>query len=450
MGRLYARPGTSYAALADALTWLWRLPSPARRPEPGAVAIGGAEDAGELAAAVEAGALAGAAVLVAGAGDAEGALPARRLVAGAVHFERSWVDGVFTVLDGGLPVVRSRAGAHAVRDGAMLFVGSEPGNWGDLAYFWVHGTLADFVGERLERPLALLPPIGCLRLDDAPGTAELQVTGVAKDDDRERRRIEGIVRSLERTGSKLVVAVVARALRDGRPAPIEEVWPAGVKAIQDGVRAGVLEPACHGLLHLDEAAYAEGRVEAREFLSVTQAQAGRMLDEATAWMAMALGKPRSFIAPAWGYSEGALEAAAERGLPTWTPPEPAPLIDGVLVRETLHDGLPGLHGLDYSPLVELAAAGVPPTVVFHGRLLDGRVQRLRAAGDYQSLARLGPRRDLERIAALRGVRWVGGAELVDRLRAHASIEPGEDGPVIPDGVETVVLHPDGRREALAA
>ena len=175
-----------------------------------------------------------------------------------------------------------------------------------------------------------------------------------------------------------------------------------------------------------------------------------MLDEATAWMTPRLGRPHSFIAPAWGYSDGALEAAAERGLPTWTPPEPAPLLDGVLVRETLHDGLPGLHGLDYSPLAELAASGVPPTVVFHGRLLDGRVERLRAAGEFRTLARLGARRDLERIAALRGVRWVGAAELVERLRAHDSIEPGEDGPLIPDGVEAVVLHPDGRREALAA
>jgi hypothetical protein len=452
MGRLYAKPGTPYAALADALAWLWRLPATATEPEPAAVGLGGPEDAAELAGAVAHGTLAGAALLAWGDGPAEGPLPARSRTITPARFDRAVVNGDFTVFDaaGGLAAVRSSAGVHAVRDGGLLMLGTNTGDWGNVAFFWVLPALAEFVGERLERTLALLPPVGCLRMDDAPGTAELQLAGTAKSDGRERRRIDGIVRTLERTGSKMVVAVVARALSDGRPAPMDEVWPEGVAALAEGVRAGVFEPACHGLLHLDELARAEGRVEAREFLNVTEAEAGRMLDEATAWMTLRLAAPRSFIAPAWGYSDGALAAAAERGLPTWIWPEPGPLLEGLRLRETLEDGLPGLYGLDYSPLATMAAGGLPPTVVFHGRLLDGRVERLREARDLGSLARLVPRRDLERIAGLPGVCWVGAAELVERFRAHATIEAGQEGPVVPEGVEAVLLHPDGRREGAVA
>lgn len=452
MGRLYARPGTPHAALAGALAWLWRLPPAATEPEPGAVGLGGPEDATELAGLVAHERLAGAALLAWGEGPPDGPLPARTRITTHARVDGALVHGDFTVFpdDFGRAAVRSNVGVHAVRDGGLLVLGTDTGDWGNLAFHWVLPALADFIGQRLGRTLALLPPIGCMRMDDAPGTAELQLAGLAKSDGRERRRIQGIVRTLRRTGSTLVVAVAARALAEGKSAPIEQIWPEGIEALAEGVRAGVLEPACHGLLHLDEAAHAEGRVDPREFLNVSREEAGRMLDHATEWMTVTLARPRSFIAPAWGYSEGALAAAAERGLPTWLWAEPGPLLEGLRLRETLEDGLPGLYRLDYAPLEKMAAVGVPPTVVFHGRLLDGRVERLREARDFGSLARLVPRRDLERIAALRGVRWVGAEELVDRLTAHVAIEPAEDGPVVPDGVEAVLMHPDGRREEVAA
>jgi peptidoglycan/xylan/chitin deacetylase (PgdA/CDA1 family) len=446
VARLHARPGTPEAALGDALSWLWRLPPTATDPEPGAVGLGGAEDAAALAAAVREGRLAGAAVLAGGEGPADGPLPERRRMTGAAaRFDGGTVEGDFALLDapGTQPAVRSSAGAHAVRDGRLLVLGAGVGGWGSLSFFWVLRALAGFVSERLERPLALLPPVGCLRLDDAPGTAELQLQGLAKDDAEETKRIDRILKALDRSGSRLVAAVVAHALWDDgeRSVPIDQVWPRAVEALSRGVEAGQIEPACHGLLHLDAAARAEGRIEAREFLNVSREEAGRLIDEASAWMTERLGPPRSFIAPAWGYSDGALAAAAERGLPTWTPPEPGPLLEGLRLRESLHDGLPGLHRLDYSPLAALASAGLPPTVVFHGRLLDGRMERLRARRDVVSLARLVGSRDLERIAGLAGVRWIGAAELVERLRAHEAIEPREDGPAVPDGVEAVLLRP---------
>ncbi|HEV3001258.1 MAG TPA: hypothetical protein VGW75_11015, partial [Solirubrobacteraceae bacterium] len=419
-GRLVAAPGSAERGVAELLAWLWRLGPVRDGPAPDAVAVGGAAGAAELRALVGERRLAGAVILAGEAGEERDGLPARRVVRGVARLRGAGaLDGEHVLLGGGQPAVRSSLGVHAVRDERVLVAGAGPERWGDLAAAWLLPALADFLPGILDRPLVALPPLGCLRLDDAPGTAELQLLDRAKPDERERRRLRAMARALESSGSRLVAAVAARALRDGDVVPIDEVWPASIALIAESVERGLMEPASHGLLHLDPAEHAAGRVAPREFLRLDRDEAGRRLDEALAWMRARLGPARSFIAPAWGYSDGALAAAAERGLTTWMPPRPGPLLDGHLLRETLHDGVPGLIGVRYAPLVRLAEAGLPPTVVFHGRMLDDRLPRLRAARDAVALARLARRRDLERIAALRGVRWVGAAELVERLRAHA-------------------------------
>jgi len=159
-----------------------------------------------------------------------------------------------------------------------------------------------------------------------------------------------------------------------------------------------------------------------------------------------LGAPASFVAPAWGYSAGALAAAAERALPTWLPPEPAALLEGCRLRETVHDGLPGLFRLDYGPLRVLSVCGLPPTVVLHGGLVDDRLEALRSPRDLPALARLALRRDLQRLPRLRGIRWVGAAELVKRLRAHAAIEWRGNELAMPAGAEAVLVTASGRRK----
>ena len=439
-GRLIAAAGSGERPFAELLAWLWRLGPVGDEPDAGAVAVGGAETAGELRALVAERRLAGAVILAAGAADAADGLPARKIVEGLARFDGGLrVEGHHTVLAGGRAVIRSSAGVHAARDDRVLVAGASPGRWGTLGQWWLLPALAEFLPEVLGRPLVALPPIGCLRLDDAPGTAELQLLGRAKPDARERRRLEAMVRALEASGSRLVAAVAARALRDGEIVPVEEIWPDSIALIAEAVDRGLMEPACHGLLHLDPAEHAAGRVAPREFARLDREEAGRRLDEALEWMHDRLGPARSFIAPAWGYSDGALEAARERELITWMPPRPAPLLDGHLLRETLHDGVPGLTGLSYAPLERLAAVGVPPTVVFHGRLLDDRLPRLRAARDVVSLARLVRTRDLERIAALRGIRWIGAGELAERLRVHSQVEVDGDRVSAPEGAETVLI-----------
>jgi hypothetical protein len=417
---LYCREGSGAAPLADGLTWLWRLGPLSDTPAATAVGIGDASEAPELAALVRERRLAGAVILAPGAGPASPPLPPRRAVTGIARFGDASTTGTYTLFASGAAAVRSSIGLHAVRDGGVLMVGAGRELWGRLDAFWVLEAVLAFLAERLGRVPARLPAIGCLRLDDFPGTAELQLRGAAKDDARQRRRAGTLLRRLDATRARLVVAVPARALRGGAEVPLDEVWPSAVATLAEGVRRGVLEPACHGLLHLDRTA---AGIEPREFARLDADAAGRRLDVATEWLARHIGPARSFVAPAWGYGPGALAAAEARGLQMWLPPDPGPVLRGLRLHETLAVGLPGLHRLDYAPLRRLAAVGLPPTVVFHGRLLDDRLARLRVTRDAVSAARLAWTPDLFRVMRLPGVRWVGAAELTDTLARHDGLAP---------------------------
>jgi hypothetical protein len=85
-------------------------------------------------------------------------------------------------------------------------------------------------------------------------------------------------------------------------------------------------------------------------------------------------------------------------------------------------------------------------VVLHGRLLDDRLVHR----DVFALARLALRRDLARLMRLRGVRWVGAAELLALLRLHDRIEIRDGDLRLPAGGEAVLFDERGRRAVRAA
>lgn len=449
-GVIYIPARSPAAGFGSAVAWLWRLGPVRDRPHAGAVGLGTAQDAGELAELVRAGRLASAVVLAGEPGERVEWVAERRVRQGVAAFGPLRVRGEFVIFEAGDAVVRSTLGVHAIGQPGLLALAVDAGGgWGRLEGHWVLPALRDFLVEALERPLVLLPPVGCLRLDDVPGTAEHQLQGRAKGDSRQRRRIARLTRSLRRAGARLVVAVPARALDAGRPVAIDVVWPRSVDALREGVEGGTLEPANHGLLHLDERALAEGRIEPREFAALDEREAGERLDAATAWLGERMGTPKSFIAPAWGYSAGARRAAAARGITSWLPPRPGPLIEGNELFETLENGLPGLVRLDYGVLALLAWTGLPPTAVFHGGLVDDRLLELRLPRDLPTLARLTIRRDLPRIARLGPIAWVGAEELVARLRAHDAIEIDGTRFRAPPGTEAVLVDRQGRTPARA-
>lgn len=412
---LYVAPGSEAADTCAAIAWLWRLGPVLDAPDSDAVGLGGPEDEAELRSLVERGGLAGAALFLPG-----------RAVEGVASFGRgARVRGSFSVLDEGTPAIRSSLGTHAVCDRRTLVVGAGPADWwGRLEYFWVLEALADFLPGVLGRPLVKLPPVGVVRIDDVPGTAQLQVKGTAKSDSEQERLVRGLASAYGRAGAVMNVAVPAEALLEGARVPIDRVWPRATAALAKGVSEGALEAVCHGLLHLVPEALERGEIDFYEFRELDRDEAGRRLDIALAWHEGALGaRPPTFVAPAWGYSAGALEAASERDLPAWLRPDPRPLLDRGNLRETLNPALRGLQLFDFAPLTRLAAVGFPPSLVFHGRSLDPRPQSPWPPRHPLTLARLALHRDILRVPRIPGVRWVGAGRFAELLQAHHEAEP---------------------------
>jgi hypothetical protein len=449
-GALVASAASPARPLAEALSWLWRLGPVADTPEPGRVGIGSIEEAQELAAAVRERRLAGAVIMAAELGPEVGPVPARARREGVARFARgAAVFDAYPVFAGGEAVVRTRVGAHAVLIAdRVLAVGADlVERWGRLSAMWALTAVEELLAEVLDRPLLKLPPLGSVRFDDLPGTAQHQLQGRDKTDSDVTRRIERLRRVYRDAGATLSVAVAGRALRDGRPVPPEEVWPRGIEALAAGMAEGAFEPVGHGWLHYDDQrSDLNGEVEPREFLKLSYEEAARRIDAALEWQREHLGRAPTFVAPAWGYSDGALRALAERRIPAWQRASPAPLISDGNPRETLigAGGPGGVHRLDYGSLVRLAEAGLPPTPVLHGGLMDDRLSA-RVLKDAPGYARLMLARDAHRLPRVRGIRWIGCGELAERYAAHDASEVRGDQATLPPGAEAVLVRGSERR-----
>ena len=426
-GRLHAAPGSGAADTASGLAWLWRLGPVLAEPDPRAVGVGTADEASELHSLVRAGKLLAAVVFAPDPGPESGLLPARTRICGLARFESgSHVIGEFTVLGGGDGVLRSTLGIHAaVLESRTLVLGADASTgWTLLTQCWLLGPLADFLASVLDRPLVLLPAVGCVRLDDAPGTAEHQARGIDHSDRRQTRRVRLLSREYLRRRAVLNVAVAARAFGADRDVqvPLERRWPSAVAAIADGIASGAFEPVGHGYLHLDLEALARGEIQPREFAGLDEQDAARYIDAVVAWQQDVLGRaPSTFVAPAWGYSRGTLDALVARGLPAWLRPRPGPLRSGDGVHETMDSAFRGFYRLDFTPFAWAAQLGLPPTPVLHGSLFDLRPQQLRASFDVLTAARLLARRDILRLPLVPGVRWIAASRLVRLLDEHASV-----------------------------
>jgi hypothetical protein len=360
------------------------------------------------------------------------------------------VAGQFVALNGGnggKPVVSSSLGVHAVRERNWMVFGADPdSSWGSLDGFWILPALADFMTDLLDRPLVMLPPLGWVRYDDVPGTAYHQVAGTDKPDRKVRRRIEESAKLFGDNGSVLNIAISSRALVEGEEVPVDQVWPQAVASIAEGVEKGVIEPVCHGYLHLNTALWETGEISPREFENVDQTESGRRLDVAIDWFEQTLSQPpQSFVAPTWAYSPGLIAALADRQLPAWLPPAPAPLVALGNGRETLNSSLEGLYRLDYGPFGSMARAGLPPSVIIHGGIFDPRPYNLRKLRELPTTARLVRRRDLFRHPWVPGLRWIGSRELMDRFEGHDQIEVAGDRVENPAGFDVVLRDGSGLR-----
>ena len=196
---LYVAPDSAARAFTEAIAWLWRLGPVQLEPSGRAMGFGAAGEAGTLGRLIARGQLAGGVVFAASETGDRPLRPGSRVAEGIADFPDGRAKGAFTVFREGRPVLRSGLGAHAVEQDGVLYLGASPGDWGTVSAYWLFGVIAEMLQRTLARPLIMLPPLGCIRLDDVPGTGLQQLLGRDHPDSTMARRIRGLTRRYART-----------------------------------------------------------------------------------------------------------------------------------------------------------------------------------------------------------------------------------------------------------
>lgn len=179
-------------------------------------------------------------------------------------------------------------------------------------------------------------------------------------------------------GARLAMLVVPNHWGD---APIIPGSPFAAR-LRAWADAGV-EMFLHGFTHRDDSRHAAAaeRIRARlmtanegEFLGLSQAEAATRIGEGRALIEDVIGRPiTGFIAPAWLYGEGALEALRRVGVPiaedhfrVWSPASGKQLARGPVItwasrtRLRLISSLVAAAGLRHAPLDVLRIGVHPP------------------------------------------------------------------------------------------
>lgn len=187
-------------------------------------------------------------------------------------------------------------------------------------------------------------------------------------------------------GDRLAMLVVPNHWGD---APIVPGSPFASR-LRGWADAGI-EMFLHGFYHRDDGGHdgAGDRLRARlmtasegEFLGLSRAKAGRRIAEGRAIVEDVIGRPvDGFVAPAWLYGEGALEALRDAALPlaedhfrVWSPTTGAKLASGLVItwasrtRMRLASSLAAAATLKHVPL-QVLRVGVHPPDVRHAALV---------------------------------------------------------------------------------
>jgi predicted deacetylase len=222
-------------------------------------------------------------------------------------------------------------------------------------------------------------------------------------------RFEGEVDRLaallnEHIGNKVAMLVVPNHWGD---APIVPGSPFATR-LRDWASSGV-EIFLHGFYHRDDGGHesAGDRLRARfmtasegEFLGLSKADATARIHDGRGMIEDVIGRPiDGFVAPAWLYGQGALEALRDARVPlaedhfrVWSPATGAKLASGPVItwasrtRMRLASSLMAAAALRHAPL-QVLRVGVHPPDIWHPSLVKSIEQTLRATAASRRAAR---------------------------------------------------------------
>lgn len=221
-------------------------------------------------------------------------------------------------------------------------------------------------------------PYAAVRIDDVPVTGESYIKQ-GYTEFRGCAEIRAIQRASSRYGARIEYMLTENVLKDGRLMPAQEVAPKAFGLLTDLYRKGEINVGGHGYVHLDVTAYRQyGKIEAREFLTLGEAETRTAMQSIKQWAGRTFSKDNmGFVAPAWGYREGITRPVA-RGLFSYIADSNQRLQRSaagdlfgsvrsgcVSMFETWRSGMSGIRMADRKVFGAYLGAGLPVHLMLH-------------------------------------------------------------------------------------
>ena len=197
-----------------------------------------------------------------------------------------------------------------------LFIGVDPWQLGHPSAPMLYQLLSNWLIHKGKIKPRKFIPIAAIRLDDLPVTAEnLRANPPTKKLDRTRCKILKRLRRFARRRAMKFTLMYSSHFpgKNGILVPISSVMPRSIRQMQLAIKQQVFEFGSHGMVHLRSWSDLSA-ADPREFSDLDTEQTIKHLESADGEIIQLFGKrPRSFVAPAWGYRPGVTKrVAAER------------------------------------------------------------------------------------------------------------------------------------------
>jgi len=196
-----------------------------------------------------------------------------------------------------------------------LLIGADPWQFGHPSVPMLYNVLANWLVRDGRIKLRKFVPVAAIRLDDLPATAEnLRANPVTKKLDRSRCKIlKKLRRFARRRNIKFTLMYSSHFTKNKSFVPISTVTPRSIRQIQLGIKQRVFELGSHGMVHLRDCSDLSTG-DPREFSDLDAEATVKHLETSENEIVRLFGdRPRSFVAPAWGYRpQVTKEIAGER------------------------------------------------------------------------------------------------------------------------------------------
>ncbi len=199
-----------------------------------------------------------------------------------------------------IPVIAKRS-----RD---LLIGADPWQLGVPSVPMLYKILSNWLKHEVGLSHRILTPCAVIRLDDLPTTAEqLKTVSPSRKLDRQRAKTIRRLRNFgRRCGARFTMMYSSHYHGpEGGYKTVSSAMPQAIRELQLGVGESIFEIGSHGMVHLRSDSSDPTSSDPREFLDLNEEETAAHLRACDNEIRRLFGtRPKSFVAPAWGYRPG--------------------------------------------------------------------------------------------------------------------------------------------------